>query len=218
MTDIEQLRTIFARGLALGIGRADGQVCIESAIALASGEGLTESPSCVDKADRNWAITINDAHWSSSKARAEALLPIALAQIGTAGTNRRAWVEAVAIGTVQRVLPIALRAAGLEAKARACEGVTTLRGAEVAARAGANAATRAAALAAANYAVRAAALAAASYAARASAAANAAHVAIAIADAAYADAAYAKAASARDAGLLVAVEVALAAYRAEGRC
>lgn len=93
--DLDMLRTIFDRGLSSGIGTADGQVCIEAAIALASGEGMSEAPSCSAAADINVALTINDGPWFSPEARAEALPPIALAQIGTKGLNRRAWVGAV---------------------------------------------------------------------------------------------------------------------------
>jgi len=156
----EKLREIFARGLVAGIGKADGQTCIEGAIALACGGDLSDSPPCVAPADRAYSISINDADWPSPEARAEALLPLALAQVGTAEKDRRAWARALALGTIRRVLPIALRAAGLENHAMACEAATTLDEAKKAA----NAANAAAGARAAYYAVKAAGYAAPCYA------------------------------------------------------
>lgn len=125
MTDFnfDMLRDIFSRGLTEGLGTRDS-TCVEGAIALAMGEGLTDQPSCVAPADRDWAIVINDGPWSSPQARAEALLPIALAQIDTAGADRQAWIEAVVLGTTRCVLPIVLQSVGVEADA--CEKATNL--------------------------------------------------------------------------------------------
>src|SRR6185503_15523625 len=107
--DIDKLKQIFARGLVSGIGDTN-QTCIEGAISLACGGDLSDSPACVANPDREFSIKINDASWSSNAARAEALLPLALAQIGTTGRDRSAWVKSVALGTIRRVLPMALRA------------------------------------------------------------------------------------------------------------
>lgn len=130
-----KLREIFARGLTDGLGSADGQTCIQGAISLATTGELSDTPECVADEDRLWSITINDAPWSSPEARAEALLPIALAQIGTAGTDRSVWVERVVLGTIQRVLPIALDAGGLGEHAETCRRATTLEEAQGAANA-----------------------------------------------------------------------------------
>lgn len=114
--DIDKLREIISRGLAPSLGSADGMTCIEGAISLASGEGLTDTPSCVAAEDRAYAIRINDAAWPSPEARAEALLPLALAQVGTAGTDRAPWVRRLVEGTIRRVAPIYLRHAADLAK------------------------------------------------------------------------------------------------------
>lgn len=107
-----KLREIVPAGLIGGKGTgAPGSLCIESAICLALGEPHGDNPSCVAPEDRAYAIVINDAPWPSPQARAEALLPLGLAQLGTAGTDRSAWVARVVEGTIRRVLPIALRAA-----------------------------------------------------------------------------------------------------------
>ena len=126
----EQLTTfdaLLARGLRAGPGHnSKGQVCLLQAIALSMGEDLTDKASCVAVADRRFAIGLNDARWSSPKIRADALRPLALAQLGTAGTDRVPWVRRLVIGTVARVLPMALRARGYSAEATRCERATTL--------------------------------------------------------------------------------------------
>lgn len=134
--NLVRLRELFDRGLTGGLGDEHGQVCIEAAVALACGYGLMDAPPCVHPADRDWAVTINDAPWSSSAARADALWPIALAQIGTADRVRAEWVKAVVLGTVRRVVPIVLRALDLETHALVCENAADL---QAAARAASNA-------------------------------------------------------------------------------
>ena len=229
----QRLIDVINAGLVSGFGEAKaGSLCIEAAICLALGEPHSDRPSCVAEPDREFAIRINDAPWSSPEARAKALLPLALAQLGTAGSDRTAWVQRVAEGTIRQIVPIALRAAArvhpedhhraaLEAAATRCEREGTSDAAAHAAYAAATAAhvrTRAAAHAA---------YAAATAAYAAYAAATAAH---ADATAAYADdaaaypaddapAAYADAAAAAAYGddvLRLAVQIALDAYTAEG--
>jgi len=111
MIDKKILDIYFSRGLTAGIGSADGQVCIEAVIALATGQMLTDRPSCVSHVDRAFWIGINDAPWSSPEARAAALRPAVLPQIGTAGTDRGPWVRALVLGMIREVLPLALQAA-----------------------------------------------------------------------------------------------------------
>ena len=126
--DIEETLTeIISHGLVRGLGRPEpGELCVEAAICLALGEHHSDSPSCVADPDRQFGVLINDAEWSSDQVRADALLPLALAQLGTAGTDRRRWACELALLTVQRVLPLALRAVGLDEHAAACERAATL--------------------------------------------------------------------------------------------
>ena len=139
--------------LVSGLGEPEpGKMCIEAAVCFALGEAHGDSPSCVAEPDRSFAVALNDAAWSSAEARAEAMLPLALAQLGTAGEDRTEWVRAVALGTVQKVLSTALRASGLEANAVECEGVADLDTAWAAASAARYAARYAAS--AAGYAAR----------------------------------------------------------------
>ena len=157
--DTTKLRELFDRGLSSGLGDADGQVCIEAAISLACGGELDDAPPCVAEPDRQFSIRANDASWSSPQARAEAMWPLALAQIGTAGKDRSKWVAAVAEGMIRRVLPRILRMVAdlgampeanreeLRQAAGQCEQVGSISAADSAASA-ARAAARAAASAA----------------------------------------------------------------------
>lgn len=116
-----KLDEFLSRGLCSGSGTADGQVCVEQAIALACGEKLTDSPTCVSPVVRAFAIRLNDASWSSPQARAYGLRAFALAQLGTRGLDERRFVTKLAELTMRRVLPIALRAVGLPVEADRCE-------------------------------------------------------------------------------------------------
>jgi len=211
---IAKLIALITPGLVAGLGNATpGGMCIEAAVSLATTGEFGDMPPCVAKPDRDYAIRINDAQWSSPQARAAALLPLAIAQIGTAGTDRTAWVARLAEGTIRRVVPLALRAAAsahsdathreaLEAAALRCETEGTI-----------DAADAAAAASFAAYAV----------AACADAAHDAAHAAVYAASYAAADAAraaarvVANAASgiAGDDVLRISVQVALDAYAEE---
>lgn len=204
-------------GLIRGAGAvaAPGRVCLEQAIALALGDGLTDEPRCVHAADRRWGLGTNDSCPLDDAQRAAALRKVSVYQLGTAGTDRGAWVRALALGAIREVLPIALRAAQIEEHALACEQATTLAGATAAAReakraAEAYRAADSAGAAAAYYADYAAyhAGAAADYAAYAAAAA--AHHAGAAAD--YAGAAAARGYAASAAGYAAYAGAAAAAY------
>jgi len=135
-TDYEQVKTVLKQivpmGLTADIGEAKpGKMCIEAAICFAMGEPHGDEPSCVATQDRLYSITINacqrySGEWSTDLARAEALLPLAIAQLGTSGTDRREWIAKLALGTVRRVLPIALDAAGMPSHAQACRNAENL--------------------------------------------------------------------------------------------
>ena len=209
----EKLTKIINAGLVIGLGKArPGRLSIEAAICLAMGEPHSDRPSCVAQPDRLFAISINNAPWSSPWVRAEALLPLALAQLGTAGTDRTAWDRRVTEGTIRQIVPIALRAASsvhpderhraaLETAAVRCEREGTRGAAAAAWVAATDAAYDVAAYDVAAHAAYAA------YAARLAADGAAAYVA-----------AYAAArADDRDDVLRLAVQIALDAYAAEGR-
>jgi len=83
--------------------------------------------------DREFTARLGAAPWSTPSARDAALLPLGRAQRWTAGTDRTAWTQAVAIGTVRCVLPLAFDAVGLNYRAQACREVTDLQSANEAA-------------------------------------------------------------------------------------
>lgn len=95
--DVQEIRekaaAIIKAGLVVGSGHPiPGHTCLESAIALAMGGPFNDKPGCVADPDREFGININDAPWGSKRSRAEALLPLAMAQIGTRGTDRLPWL------------------------------------------------------------------------------------------------------------------------------
>ena len=70
--------------------------------------------------------SINDASWGSDEARTAGMLPLLIALDRTWGQPevQRSAARWIALGTVRRVLPVALRACGLDASA--CESAGTL--------------------------------------------------------------------------------------------
>ena len=122
-SDVEQkLNEYLDRGLCDGMGEATGQVCIEAAIALATEGKLKDSPACVHAAVRAFSIKLNDAEWSTKRARADGLRALAFAQLGTADTlDGNRFAAKLAELTIRRVLPISLRAANLIEVAERCE-------------------------------------------------------------------------------------------------
>lgn len=80
---IPKYDAILERGLCKGVGKPDGQMCIEAAICTALGLPFGDDPVCVASAVRAYKIAINDKIWSSPQARAKALRDIGIAQIGS---------------------------------------------------------------------------------------------------------------------------------------
>ncbi len=104
-------------GLCSGKGEpTPGMMCVEAAVCYAFGLPHSDQPPCVHPAVRAFKITLNDAAWSSKKARAKGLRAIAIAQLGSADTvDGKEFVKLLAEQTIRQIVPIALRA---EAKLR----------------------------------------------------------------------------------------------------
>ena len=209
-------------GLVNGVGNPiPGQMCVEAAVCYALGLPHGDDPGCVSPALRRLKIRLNDSRWSSTKARANGLRRLAVAQLGSKGElDEKEFVRLLVDYALRVSTPQALRSAAsvhkdpvhqkaLRDAANRCE-VEASRGAALAARK-----TAAAYAADAAYAAAAAAYAAAAYAA-AAADADAADAAYAAdADAAdAADAAYAAAYAADAAYAAAAAAYAAAAYAA----
>jgi hypothetical protein len=218
-----KLTEIVSAGLVKGLGTPEpGKLCLEAAVCLALGEAHGDKPSCVAAPDNAFAIRLQDAYPGTPEERARLFLPLGLAQLGTADTDRKPWLRLLIEGTIRKVLPMWLRnaaekqrdethRAALFAVAERCESDGTqesARHARQVADAAADAASAYAAAASASIA--------------SAAAADADADAAAAAASAYAAAASAAAYAAADAGVLrktieMSVSVALEAYAAEGR-
>lgn len=78
---------IVDKGLTHGLGNnVPGQMCVEAAVAYASGEPHSDKPKCVDSNLRSYKIQLNDeSGWNSAASRAAGLRRIAIAQLGSNG-------------------------------------------------------------------------------------------------------------------------------------
>jgi hypothetical protein len=78
--------SVVDKGLSHGLGiREPGQMCVEAAVAYASGEEHNDQPTCVDETLALEKIALNDANgWTNGKSRARGLRRVAIAQLGSA--------------------------------------------------------------------------------------------------------------------------------------
>src|SRR5262249_38633420 len=103
---IPKFDVILSRGLSAGLGKRDGQMCIEAAICAALDLPHGDNPSCAEPAIRSYKIAINDAPWSSPEARAKRLRNIGIAQIGSAGVvDGTQFAKRLAEETIRRIIP-----------------------------------------------------------------------------------------------------------------
>jgi len=148
--------TVVDAGLVKGVGnRKLGEMCVEAAVCFALGEKHGDEPTCVDPILRAFKIGLNDAEWSSTKARANGLRRLALAQLGSAGAfDATDFAHRLTMMTVNKIVPRVLRVAAamklpgkhseaLEQAAKACESAETSDAASYAARAASDAASAA---------------------------------------------------------------------------
>jgi hypothetical protein len=158
-----------------GFPGPDGGTCINEAAIVAAGfkyhkvDRAEDCPPCFSRVIAGYAIRLNDR--MPDDLRQELLMPFVVRLAGTADTREKEIERAahIAVQTIKRILPISLRAIGLDDHAKQCAGAESLEAAKAAAKAAK------AAKAAAD---------AADAAAAAAAAANAAYAADAAADAA----------------------------------
>jgi hypothetical protein len=204
-------------GLVNGKGIPEpGKMCVEAAVCFAYGLPHSDNPPCVGRAVRAFKIRLNDSRWSSNDARTKGMRKLAIAQLGSDAIDQRQFARLVVAGSIKRILPIALRAAGKRNPvfAEELEAASVRCGAEGSAESAK--AAREVARRVRDYAYAAAAAAADAYAAAAAAAdayaaAAAEAAAYAAAEAAAAAAADAYAAAARDHVLNTVADVGLQA-------
>ena len=118
------LTTRFRDVLSHGTHEANSKACALEARNAALGLDWSDSPG--DYLDLR---SLNDGPWRSDQARTEALLPVLRATWdwpSWSPERQQRWAAAVALRTVKEVLPVALRACGLEAEAAASEQAPTL--------------------------------------------------------------------------------------------
>lgn len=84
-TFVPSFDKILERGLSRGLGKPDGQMCIEAAVCAALGLPHGDNPPCVAAAVRAFKIALNDSGWSSSQARANGMRELGIAQVGSKG-------------------------------------------------------------------------------------------------------------------------------------
>lgn len=98
-------------GLVDGIGEPiPGRMCVEAAVCYALGLPHSDEPTCVAPAVRWLKIKLNDARWSSPRARARGLRRLAVASLGSAGAlDEVEFVNRVARLAIQTCVPTALR-------------------------------------------------------------------------------------------------------------
>ena len=158
--DIKKYDEVIARGLCSGVGKSDGQMCIEAAICYALDLPHGDDPGCVTKAVRQYKIELNDARWSSDNARAAGLRDLGIAQLGSLEVvNDIAFSTLLAEKTIRVLIPQLFRDIftdpELLAVADTCESEGSIQSANAAASAAASA-SYAAASAATNAATNAA--------------------------------------------------------------
>ena len=79
--------SVIDKGLVYGLGDpVPGKMCVEAAVAFASGENHNDHPSCVDNWLADEKIELNDSSdWSGDKGRTKGLRRVAIAQLGSKG-------------------------------------------------------------------------------------------------------------------------------------
>ena len=107
---VDKFDAILARGLSNGLGKQDGQMCIEAAICNVLGLPHSDDPGCVAAAVRSFKIGLNDKAWSSPVARAEGLRDLGLAQLGSLGTvDDKQFVKLLAGKLIRVLVPTLVR-------------------------------------------------------------------------------------------------------------
>ena len=139
--DIALYDKILERGLSNGLGKRDGQMCIEAAICTALHLDHGDDPKCIAESVRSFKIALNDSQWSSTAARAAGLRDLGIAQLGSLGVvDDREFARIMAEQTTRVLIPQLFRKIFTEypdclAAADKCESKGTYEAATRAARA-----------------------------------------------------------------------------------
>jgi len=94
-------------GLTKGLGKPqDGGMCIEAVICAAYGLPHSDNPPCVGNEIRRAKIALNDCNWSSDKARADGMLKLGVAQLGSDKLDQEAFSKQLFWRSCQLMLPL----------------------------------------------------------------------------------------------------------------
>ncbi len=108
--DLKTYDALIARGLSSGVGKRDGQMCIEAVICTALGLPHGDDPQCVAASVRSFKIALNDKKWSSPEARAAGLRDLGLAQLGSLGVvSDKDFVKKLSEKLIRVLIPTLLR-------------------------------------------------------------------------------------------------------------
>jgi hypothetical protein len=108
---VTKLISVIDAGLCKGLGEPEpGAMCVMAAINYAMGNDHGDQPSCVGYAVRSFDIKLNDAKWSSNKARSAGMRAEAIAKLGSNKLDQSEFAEKLSIQTVKVILPIAMNA------------------------------------------------------------------------------------------------------------
>ena len=127
--NIERLRGFLNAGLRSGIGSKGNHVCVMAAIQKSfwPDADLSDRPSCVGYALREYGIAINDQSWSSDAARAAGMRDFAIAAIGSDSLDQVAFLKRMSELTVREIVPIALESAAEKLASKSPEHAEKLR-------------------------------------------------------------------------------------------
>ena len=103
---------VVSKGLSCGLGTpVPGSMCVEAAVCYAMNLPHGDEPTCVHADVRKFKIHLNDSSWSSNKARAEGMLRIAIAQLGSESIDIQIFKQELQRLTIKRIVATALREA-----------------------------------------------------------------------------------------------------------
>ena len=104
---VRRVVDLFQLGLRFGGGWLPGQMCAEEVVCHAlEPEVWNDYPPGVSPSVRTLLIGLNDTDWSTNRARADGLLALTVAQLGTAGTiDETEFVERVIQVLTARLIP-----------------------------------------------------------------------------------------------------------------
>jgi len=92
-------------GLTRGKGEAiPGRMCVEAAVCYAYGIPHSDHPPCVGESVRDFKVVLNDAKWSSNKARAKGMLKLSIAQLNSNSINQEEFNKRLIIKIVNKII------------------------------------------------------------------------------------------------------------------